>query len=121
MTNQEIVAALLKYDKVLGHMHPAKWPSNAFMPERDQEGTRARVLQHVKWMIAEGLKTASESEALISNGRSDISMHRHLSMKAMRWLCFIQGVLWMSGWVTIDELRNDNSGLTPAETPTREL
>jgi len=30
--------------------------------------------------------------------------------KAMRWLCFIQGILWCSGLRTIDEMRNDNRG-----------
>ena len=28
--------------------------------------------------------------------------------KAMRWLCFVQGVLWMTGRRTIDEMRVDN-------------
>jgi len=28
--------------------------------------------------------------------------------KAMRWLCFVQGVLWMTGRRTIDQMRDDN-------------
>ena len=28
--------------------------------------------------------------------------------KAMRWLCFIQGILWMTDKRTIDEMRDDN-------------
>lgn len=28
--------------------------------------------------------------------------------KAMRWLCFVQGILWMTNKRTIDEMRDDN-------------
>jgi hypothetical protein len=28
--------------------------------------------------------------------------------KAMRWLCFAQGVLWGESYITIDEAREDN-------------
>jgi len=28
--------------------------------------------------------------------------------KAMRWLCFVQGVLWMTGRRSINDMRNDN-------------
>lgn len=28
--------------------------------------------------------------------------------KAMRWICFIQGVLWTSGLLSIDSMRDDN-------------
>jgi hypothetical protein len=30
--------------------------------------------------------------------------------KAERWLCFIQGILWMTGLCSIDEMRDDNRG-----------
>jgi hypothetical protein len=28
--------------------------------------------------------------------------------KAMRWVCFIQGVLWASGILSVDSMREDN-------------
>lgn len=28
--------------------------------------------------------------------------------KAVRWICFIQGVLWASGLLSIDSMRDDN-------------
>lgn len=28
--------------------------------------------------------------------------------KAVRWLCFIQGILWVSGKASIDSMREDN-------------
>lgn len=28
--------------------------------------------------------------------------------KAMRWVCFIQGVMWMKGMMSVDEFRADN-------------
>lgn len=31
--------------------------------------------------------------------------------KAMRWLCFVQGVLWTLGRLTIDEAREHNSAI----------
>lgn len=30
------------------------------------------------------------------------------SLKAIRWVCFIQGVLWNSGLASIDSMREDN-------------
>jgi len=28
--------------------------------------------------------------------------------KAVRWLCFVQGILWVSGKSSIDSMREDN-------------
>ncbi len=47
---------------------------------------------HFKFMCVEGQKFVDE-------GRRD---------KAMRWLGFLQGVLWECGHRTLDELKNDS-------------
>ncbi len=62
-------------------------PSNATV-----EGARTQIL-HLTWMIDEALGWPDESRE-----------------KAMRWLCFAQGVLWANGIVTIDEMKVLNKG-----------
>lgn len=47
---------------------------------------------HCLWMCG-------EIERLVRAGERD---------KAMRWVCFIQGVLWVSGLLSIDSMREDN-------------
>jgi hypothetical protein len=44
-----------------------------------------------------------EIEAFVNEGRTD---------KAMRWLGFVQGVLWMAGVYSLHEMQNHNR---PAE------
>ena len=36
--------------------------------------------------------------------------------KAMRWICFIQGVLWASGLLSIDSMRDDNRAVFGSST-----
>lgn len=49
----------------------------------------AKALAHAKWMCVKIHDMDDEG-------------------KAMRWLCFVQGVLWMTGRRTIDQMRDDN-------------
>lgn len=50
------------------------------------------ILKHVCWMCIEGKK-------LVDEGRIE---------KAMRWLGFVQGVLFARGLVSIEQLKNTN-------------
>lgn len=58
----------------------------------DHEGlTEAQFLEHALWMCREVLE--------MGDG------HRE---KAMRWICFVQGVLWRTGLRSIHQMRDDN-------------
>jgi hypothetical protein len=48
-------------------------------------------LQHLKYMVL-------QIHSFATAGRND---------KVMRWLCWMQGVLWSLGYVTLDECRVD--------------
>jgi hypothetical protein len=55
-------------------------------------GAHGPLLDHVAWMLAELVKFDDRG-------------------KAIRWLCFVQGVLWSTGHLTIDEAREHNRGI----------
>lgn len=63
-------------------------------PERNALDRR----QHIAWMI-------EEIPRLIADGKRD---------KAHRWLGFVQGYLWTTGYCAIDRLKSVNR---PAEEP----
>lgn len=115
MTNAVIQAALTKYAKLFPTINAAKFDSDSFVPDSQQQGTYYRTLQHLKWMIHEALDMLQKSDDAIDGGRSDVVAHRALTAKAMRWLCFIQGALWVNGYCTINELRADNTEPTSKE------
>ena len=88
MTEDQIAKAIAKYDALLqkAGVSPARYPSEKLSPQ----GSEA--LSHARWMCQEAVGS-------LNKGEKD---------KAMRWLCFIQGVLWMTGTSNIDGLRDDN-------------
>jgi hypothetical protein len=55
----------------------------------DSVADRETKLQHARWMCSKMITMPSD-------------------LKAMRWLCFIQGVLWSCGITTVCEMREDN-------------
>lgn len=61
-------------------------------PDADSLDGPTRNIRHVAWMLGEikGQIAANEIE------------------KAMRWLGFVQGVLWTYGWYALDEMREQN-------------
>jgi methionine salvage enolase-phosphatase E1 len=65
-------------------------------PERHNTLTHAddsgAVMRHGRWMVHETKKLADE-------GRIE---------KAMRWLGFVQGTIWASGFNTIEQLKRHN-------------
>lgn len=86
MTEDQIANALTKYD--------AQLQKDGIFRERfsslERFPTRPEALAHARWMCQEALTFTEHKD------------------KAMRWLCFIQGVLWMTGLASIDGLRDDN-------------
>ncbi len=88
MTPEQITKALDRYGKFLEpQAQPVRFPAEDNRPNLLQQ------LNHLLWMVNEAKKFAAEKPA-----------------KAMRWLCFIQGVLWREGGFTIAEFKDDNRG-----------
>lgn len=86
MTPEQLVAIVEKYEAELGKVvSPVRIASNTSGP------LDALAFSHALWMCEQTkIFAATDME------------------KACRWLGFIQGVLWMGGLRTIDEMRDDN-------------
>jgi hypothetical protein len=86
MTPEQITKALDRYIEFLvPQAIPVRFPADGTKPNLLQQ------LNHILWMADEAKGFAMEKPA-----------------KAMRWLCFIQGVLWREGGFTIAEFKDDN-------------
>jgi len=59
-------------------------------------------LQHIQWMCMEMWEK-------LNRPQHDSAEAAALIAKGMRWLGFIQGVLWREGVFTIDEMRDHNT------------
>lgn len=91
MTPEQIVKVAAMYKKELTNGHIARVygavecnHNYTGLPIIDQ-------LQHCLWMLEQIPEMVTEKPD-----------------KAMRWLCFVQGVLWAHGYKTITEMRDDN-------------
>jgi hypothetical protein len=91
MDQIQIVAAANRYKSYL----PA---AEEFM-KHENVPTHMEQLKHCAWMCNQ-----------ITSG----SMDRE---KAMRWLCFVQGVLWSSGRMDIPSMKDDNRSKKPVPKP----
>lgn len=94
MTFEKIQQALRELDEMIsvtnGDIEPFRLSGEASYPEEDL------ALGHCRALIAEAL-TWDESR----------------KEKAFRWLGFIQGVMWMTGW-SIDDMKHVNMPDAPA-------
>lgn len=88
MTGERVIEALRFHDAQI-----VAWTAEPCTPLRCQEpsGLRDR-LGHLRWMV-------NETESFIHKGQTD---------KAMRWLGFIQGALWVLGISSIEEAKRAN-------------
>jgi hypothetical protein len=88
MTKEQFKQATNKYKKLLSRFNiaPQEQPINLRTPNIVQ------TIAHVIWMC-------NKIEEFIDEDRTD---------KANRWLGFVQGVCWLYGFYTIDELCEDN-------------
>lgn len=90
MNTEDIRSALKKCDAALrkGWLQPksVRYDSESVRP------APVDAVAHATWMISQTLQFLDE-------GKID---------KAMRWLGFIQGVLWTTGRCTIEELKEMN-------------
>jgi hypothetical protein len=99
MTPDKLKKILAEYQAVLrpGERMPALvYPVRASL-EQWQEGT---VEGHIHWMC-------QEAQTFLEKNKVE---------KALRWLGFIQGVLWCLGYKSLDDLRDDSR---PDEEPFR--
>lgn len=64
-------------------------PARSVDPRMPDDVTR---LRHASWMCLEVVR-------MVADGKVE---------KAMRWLGFVQGAMWSTGFRTIDEMRHDN-------------
>ena len=88
MTPKQIWKALDRYTTELD-----KDVSSLRFPGSETNPSSTESLAHVRWMVDEAKKFATTKPA-----------------KAMRWLCFVQGVLWRDGDWSINEFKDDNKG-----------
>jgi hypothetical protein len=96
MTTEKLKSVLQQYYRMLADDSPL--PITAKRLDDEQSRKRAgnigpvRGMSHIMWMCVEAQKFVDE-------GRIE---------KAMRWLGFIQGVLWMSQARTLEQLKDDS-------------
>jgi len=87
MTRDQVLAAIRKYDGWLGEAGvPVR---KVGMTTRGPSAPAA--MAHLRWMFSEMENWIEESQG-----------------KADRWIGFVQGALWLAGFGTIDEFKNDN-------------
>jgi hypothetical protein len=83
MTLDQVKSVSLKYIQMLPGVKVERFTSKSVLP------TREMILNHSRWMCQE-LSQMEDTE------------------KAMRWLGFVQGIFWVLGKRTIEEMRSDN-------------
>ena len=91
MTPEQIRLACVKYERMISgaKITPEQFPTTVKQSVGVEDS-----LAHARWMCGEIL-------SLLIQGKVE---------KAERWLCFVQGVLWVNGLSSIDEMRDDNRG-----------
>jgi len=96
MTDEKVVEVLSLYAKTVDDMGYSLRKIEADA-EIDMESVPF-ALSHIRWMC-------DETKTFITEGRRE---------KAMRWLGFMQGALWLAGVFTLTDLMNHNR---PADAP----
>ena len=105
MHHDQLQGVLTKYDDLLANTYPS------IPAQRHQDGPFTDVagqLAHARWMCHEALGFMALH---VRESRRDPAVGLVVSKqveKAMRWLGFIQGVFWATGFRAIDEMKDDN-------------
>jgi len=86
MTDQQIQNSCIKYIELLKDYSCERIDDTVKNPSREQ------VLNHCKWMVDQ-IPTITALNKI---------------EKAMRWIGFVQSILWCYGFYSINELKNDN-------------
>jgi hypothetical protein len=108
MTPKEVRSILAKYSN-----HPKLVSLTGF---RNQEPSYWE--HHILWMMEEMERMLDDYEYISTRQSLDRTTPARMNKvwdKIMRWLGFLQGVLWMNRVYTIDELKSDNRGVKEGE------
>jgi hypothetical protein len=99
MDNAKVDEVLNKYVSLLASLGsvPDPFVTEKELDTRPEQRTYA-ALNHVLWMCKEAL---SWDQQLVMTGGDRLP-------KKMRWLGFIQGVLWMNNLLPVEQLKKDN-------------
>jgi len=89
MTNNKVIEVVTLYEKRLTNfgLEPLRWSESGDMT------VEWGALKHALWMCGE------IKNILIRDGQTE---------KVMRWLGFVQGVLWVFRFRTIEQMKIDN-------------
>jgi len=90
MNNLQIQQAVTKYRALIRERLPTLQPQKL---SPTSEGTRVEALAHVLYMLGH---------------IEDLLHHPERREKLMRWLGFVQGILWSECLYTLDELKDHN-------------
>lgn len=100
MNRAKLLSIFQKYHEMLANESPLPISAQKLTATQfaEKAGTVGPVagMSHVMWMC-------EEAQQFVAEGRVE---------KAMRWLGFIQGVLWMSQVRTLNELKDDSKPTT---------
>lgn len=66
------------------------------------------IYSHLHWMCQEIIKMADEAVGKYRRACGTPIIDSDLMEKAMRWLGFVQGVLWAMGQFSINQMRDQN-------------
>ena len=98
----------------LKEFEPEKLPDSFYKLTFFSENGGAQIgltaaVRHASWMAAEAIKFVEEAKSGMREPTASewlrVNAGRSKREKAHRWLGFIQGVLWMAGCFTLDELK----------------
>jgi len=108
MTLKQLLRVLHEYDTLLeqrDHLNGAR----RFEARNSPFADALDGLSHVRWMCQEVVRFLPSHNVSAGEPPPDPKEAQAKLEKAMRWLGFIQGVLWATGVRTIDEMRADNT------------
>jgi len=107
MTLKQLLRVLHEYDTLLGE-HLLGGEAQCLEAKGEPSPDTYSQQQHARWMCQEIPRFLPSHNAFIEPPPDPKECQAKLE-KAMRWLGFIQGVLWATGVRTIDEMRADNT------------
>ncbi len=118
MDARQVRRVLTGYDTLLGKRgHEPERADTSTTDPFDVPGSipsGGNLLQHARWMCQEAVKFLPDPYCACSAPSCDLCHPPAWDVpadleKAMRWLGFVQGVLWSTGVRTIDQMRKDNT------------
>lgn len=94
MTREKCLEVVDRYERFLAPLGPKK---------KDRE-----MVEHILGMLPQMRSMLDTSEPNLGPGYPISYFKSQRNEKFMRWLGFIQGVLWQRKWFTLEELKEHN-------------